>query len=128
MELKELFAVQAELNHLKSLCLEKSRLKDFNPYGQKPMTGMPGGGGGKNLLEWIAEETDRLDREIEDCLRRVQKEREKVERYIEAAPVPEKDIIRYRVINGMGWGEIGDVLRMDRRTASRRFYEYINAH
>lgn len=128
MELKELFAVQTELNRLKSLCLEKSRLKDFNPYSQKPMTGMPGGGGSKNLLEWIAEETDRLDREIEECLRRVQREREKVERYIDAAPPPERDIIRYRVINGMGWGEIGDALRMDRRTASRRFYEYINAH
>lgn len=128
MELKELFAVQTELNRLKSLCLEKSRLKDFNPYGQKPMTGMPGGASGKNILEWIAEETDRLDREIEACLRRVQKEREKVEQYIEAAPAPEKTIIRYRVINGLGWGEIGDALRMDRRTASRRFYEYIDAH
>ena len=56
----------------------------------------------------------------------MQCDRKKVDAYIEKAPYPECDIIRYRVINGLGWYEIGDLLAMDRRTASRKFYNYVN--
>ena len=47
------------------------------------------------------------------------------EDFIAFAPYLEAEIIRYRLINNLSWNEIGEVLFMDRRTASRKFYSYI---
>lgn len=127
MTLYELFAVQRDMGRLKSLYLELAEHEDFNPYKGNNMSGMPKGGGGKDFTEWYAQEHERILKEIEACKGRVQQDRKKVDRFIEEAPHPECDIIRFRVVNDLGWEEIGENLSMDRRTAARKFYAYIKS-
>ena len=123
---EELFSVQTDSNKLKSLYIELANHENFNPYRSNIISDMPkGNGGGKDFGEWYVEEKERIEQEIEYYKKKVQYDRKRVNAYIESAPYPECDIIRYRVINGLGWYEIGDLLAMDRRTASRKFYSYV---
>ncbi len=127
LTLDELFSVQKDNNKLKSLYVELADHENFNPYKNNVISDMPkGNGGGKDFSEWYAFEKERILGEIKHYKEKLQRDREKVAGYIEGIPYPECDIIRYRVINGLGWCEIGELLAMDRRTASRKFYNYVN--
>ncbi len=121
----ELFAVQRDTNRLKSLYLELANHESFNPYKSDQIIDVPKQRGGKSFEEWYTKERERLLREIECYKKKIQKDREEIDRFIEDAPYPECDIIRFRVVNGLDWEEIGDTLYMDRRTAARRFTAYI---
>lgn len=123
--LYELFAVQRDMNKLKSLYFELAAHESFNPYKSNIITDMPKGNRGKNFAEWYTEERDRLLRDIDLYKRKIQEDRKTVDGFIENAPYPECDIIRFRVINDLSWFEIGAALSMDRRTAARKFYDYI---
>lgn len=126
MTLEELFSVQTDNNKLKSLYIELANHENFNPYTNHAISDMPkGGGGGMDFCEWYVMEKERIEKEIEYYKAKTQRDRKSVDAYIEKAPYPECDIIRYRVINGLGWHEIGELLAMDRRTASRKFYNYV---
>lgn len=125
MKLEELYSVQNDMQKLKSLYLELAELEDFNPYRSGELSDMPRKSGGKNFLEWHSEEKERILSEIDFWQKKIQHDRKTVNEYIAAAPNPEQDIIRYRVINNMGWGEIGGELNMDRTTVSKRFYAYL---
>lgn len=127
LTLKELFSVQNDSNKLKSLYMELSEHENFNPYKNNIISDMPKGKGeGKNFNEWYVAEKERIEKEIEYYKEKIQRDRKMVADYIEKAPYPECDIIMYRAINGIGWQEIGEILAMDRRTVSRKFYNYIN--
>lgn len=125
MTLYELLSVQRDNNKLKSLYIELANHENFNPYKNNIITDMPKGGKGKNFEEWYTEERERILNEIEYYKKKIQEDRKIVDGFIENAPYPECDIIRYRVINDLGWFEIGDLLSMNRRTASRKFYDYL---
>lgn len=125
MTVYDLFAVQRDMNKLKSLYMELADHEKFNPYKNNAVTGMPHGGKGVNFTEWYAEKKEKIEKEIEYYKLKIQKDREEVDQYIQNAPYPECDIIQYRVVNNLGWEEIGNLLAMDRRTASRKFYFYI---
>ncbi len=125
MTLYELFAVQRDKNKLKSLYLELAAHEDFNPYKGNVITDMPKGTNGKNFSEWYAEKHEELLKDIDFYKKKIQKDRQFVDKFIENAPYPECDIIRFRVINELGWSEIGEMLSMNRRTAARKFYAYI---
>lgn len=127
MTLKELFSIQADMNKLKSLNLELANMEAFNPYRNNIITDMPRGGGGKDMSAWYVEEKDRLEREIDACKVKLQEDRKMVNEYIEAAPLPERDIIRYRVVNNMSWDDIGVTVGYSRRGASTKFYNYIKS-
>lgn len=125
MTVEELFSVQADLNKLKSLSMELANLEEFNPYRNNIISDMPKGSGGKDLAELYIEEKERIEGEIELCKMKIREDRKRVKAFIEAAPYPEQDIIRFRVINELSWDEIGNELGMDRRSASRKFQRYI---
>ena len=125
LTLHELFAVQKDLNQLKSLYLELAAHEEFNPYKKSAVTGMPKGSKSMEFSEWYTQEHNRLLGDIAYCKEKIQEDRKILDRFIEDAPYPECDIIRFRVINGLGWNEIGEELSMDRRTAARKFYDYI---
>lgn len=127
MTLEELFSVQTDNNRLKSLYLEMANLENFNPYKKNIISDMPKDGCGKDFVEWYTEEKERIEKDIEFYKEKLQRDRGMLDRYIEKAPFPECDIIRYRAINNMGWGEIGAIVHMDRRTASRKFYNYVKS-
>ena len=125
MTVEELFSVQTDNNKLRSLYLELAKHEDFNPYKSQVISDMPKGCGGKNFSEWYVEEGDRIRREIKFYEKKIQDDRKKIDEYIENAPYPECDIIRYRVINNLSWEEIGDYVGYSRRQASNKFYDYI---
>lgn len=125
MTLKELFSVQADLNKLKSLSMELANLEEFNPYRNNVITDMPKGGQGKDVTEWYIEEKERLRGEIKTYEKKLRMDRAKVEELIDSASYPEKEIIRYRVINNLSWDDIGAIVGYSRRGASTKFYNYI---
>ena len=122
---QELLAVQRDNNKLKSLYLELANHENFNPYKRTIISDIPKGEKGKLFEEWYAEEKKRIEKEIEFYQKKIQVDKKIVEEFIESAPYPESEIIRYRVINNISWYEIGAATHMDRRTASRKFYSYI---
>lgn len=128
MTVYELFTVQRDTNRLKSLYLELANHENFNPYKNNPDTDPQRKREGKSFGEWYTKEGERLLKEIKYYESKIQKDREEIERFIENAPYPECDIIRFRAVNGLDWEEIGDTLSMDRRTASRRFYAYMKGN
>lgn len=127
LTLEELFLVQTDSNKLKSLYMELADHENF-PYKNNIISDMPKGSGwGKDFNEWYMEEKERLKKEIEFYKRKIQYDRKNVNAYIENAPYPECDIIRYRVINGLGWYEIGELVGYHRTKVSKKFYEYIKS-
>ena len=48
-----------------------------------------------------------------------------MEAFIAAAPHPESEIIRYRVINDLSWDDIGAIVGYSRSWVSKVFYRYI---
>ena len=126
MTVNELFSVQADLNKLKSLSMELANLEEFNPYRNNVISDMPKGSGGKDPMEWYIDEKERIKGEIKTYEEKLQKDRKKVEAFIAAAPHPESEIIRYRVINDLSWEDIGELVGYIRRSASKKFYGYIN--
>ena len=59
----------------------------------------------KNFEEWYSEEKERILRDIEFYKQKIQEDRKLVNEFIKDAPYPECDIIRFRVINDLGWFE-----------------------
>lgn len=125
MTLYELFAVQRDTNKLKSLYLELAAHENLNPYKNNVITDMPKGSGGINYTEWYVEERERLLKEIDFYKQKIQEDRKELDEFIERAPYPECDIIRFRVINSLSWNEIGEEFSMDRTAVSKKFYNYI---
>lgn len=125
MTLYELFAIQRDKNILKSLYMELAAHENFNPFKANTISDMPKGGEGKRFEEWYAEEKERILKRIEFYKRKLQEDRRILDEYIAAAPFPECDIIRFRVINDMSWEEIGAEVGYTGRNTSRRFYNYV---
>lgn len=125
MTLYELFAIQRDKNTLKSLYMELARYEDLNPFKANIITDMPRGGGGKDIGEWYTEEKERILKRIEFYKKKLQEDRRILDEYIAAAPFPECDIIRFRVINDMSWEEIGAEVGYSRTQAMKRFYRYV---
>lgn len=125
MTVEELFSVQKDENKLRSLYIKLARHEDFNPYKNNVLTDMPKSGGGKNFLDWHTEEKDRIEREIDFYKEKLISDKEKVEEYINKAPYPECNIIRYKTINNLSWEEIGAYVGYSGRQTSRKFWDYI---
>lgn len=125
MTIEELSQIPYILLQLKSLQLELAALEDFNPYKGNVITGMPRGGEARDLFVWYAEEKKRIEDMIEYNLKGLQNERKRINEYIDKISDGEvREIIRLRCVNHMNWEEIGEEVHMDRRTASRKFYDH----
>ena len=120
---QELLAVQRDNNKLKSLYLKPANHENFNRCKRK--NDISRTENERNIEEWYIKEKERIEAEIEFYHKKIQLDRKVLEDFIAFAPYLEAEIIRYRLINNLSWNEIGEVLFMDRRTASRKFYSYI---
>lgn len=125
MTAEELFSMQKDTNKLRSLYIELARHEDFNPYKNNIISDMPKGSSGRNFLEEYMEKKEELESQIAFYKRKIQEDRRMLDTYIEAAPYPECDIIRYRAINNLSWEEIGNLTGYSRFQVSRKFWEYI---
>lgn len=127
MTLEELFSVQTDNNKLKSLYIELANHENFNPYKKNIISDMPKGNNGKKFEEWYTEEKERIEKDIEFYKEKIQRDRKNVNDFIEAAPYPERDIIRFRVINDLSWYDIGELVGYHRTKVSKKFYDYIKS-
>lgn len=125
MTVEELFSVQRDDNKLRSLYMELARHEDFNPYKGNIVSDMPKGSGGKSFLDKYIEKKEYLKSQIYFYERKIQEDRKMIDAYIEKAPYPECDIIRYRVINNLSWEEIGEFTGYSRFQVSRKFWNYV---
>ena len=125
MTVEELFSVQTDNNKLRSLYLELAKHEDFNPYKSQVISDMPKGSGYKNFIETYEEKRDELQRQIDFLEKKIQEDRKKIDEYIDQAPYPECDIIRFRAINNLSWEEIGEYIGYSRFQVSRKFWNYI---
>ena len=143
-ELNSLYYINIELERIKKQIediKDKKREIALTPIiGGAGVTGMPKNPSPTNALEntvinRIAMQ-EQLNYELEKQLERysekqLEYERRKlvIEGYIELIEdVQTRCIFRYRCIGRMSWEEIGAILYIDRRTASRKFYNYIKNH
>lgn len=125
MTIEELFSVQKDQNKLQSLYMELARHEDFNPYKNNVISDMPKGSGGMNFNEWYTERKEHLLSQIELYKKKVQEDKAILDEYIDIAPYPECDIIRYKIINNCGWQDIGAYIGISGRTAERKFWKYL---
>lgn len=125
MTLYDLFAIQRDKNILKSLYMELAAHENFNPFKANTISDMPKGGEGKRFEEWYAEEKERILKRIDLYERKIQEDRLQLDEYIKAAPWPESDIIRFRVINNMSWEAIGKEIGYSRWSVTRKFFDYV---
>lgn len=111
---------------IKKVQEEIQRLREQNFFKPNIISDMPRGGIGKDMLVEYVEESKHLDDILNYSLRKLQKKRAEIEEFICGIEDNEtRLIVRLRCINNMDWIDIGTELGMDRRTASRKFYSYL---
>lgn len=142
-ELSSLFYLDIELKRIKKYISELkeklSKLTLENTIGEIVMDGLPHGNSPGmptenaviNLYSLQEDIKNQLNEQLEYYLEK-QLEYEKIkaaiEEYIDTIPDAElRSIFKYRCIEHMNWSEVGKILSMDRTTASRKYYDYINS-
>lgn len=126
MTFEDLLSVHSINIEIKKIQEEIQRLREQNFFKPNIISDMPKGGTGKDMLVEYAEESKRLDDMLNYSLARLQKKRTEIEEFISTIEDNEtRLIVRLRCINNMDWQQIGGELGMDRRTASRKFYAYM---
>ena len=70
-------------------------------------------------------EKKRIEEDITFYREKLQRDRERVDEYIESLPHPENDIVRFRAINDLSWEQIGSLVGYSGRNASRMFYKIV---
>lgn len=142
-ELSSLYYLNIELERLKKqiedIKAKKRELALYATIGSAAITGMPRNPSPSNSFETniinrLALQ-EQLDAELDKQLTRYsekqleyERRKAKIEDYINQIEDEElKSIFNYRCIERMNWVEIGAILYIDRRTASRKFYRYIKS-
>lgn len=121
-ELSQIYYINKEI---KSLQLELAQLRQQSFYKPNVMSDMPRGGEAtEQNLEYV-NDVMLLEDLINYSLKKLQYQRKKIEIFLSTIEDPETRLImRLRAVNNLQWGAIGDEVGMDRRTASRKFYDY----
>lgn len=123
---------EKELSQLFFLNRECERLqKNIDEYRQKIgyksplLSDMPKGGAGRDYTDDVAELLD-LEAIQNANLRRIQRERARIEKYIgEVEDAEIRLIMRLRHINGMKWREIGAEMYMSHMTVQRKYRQFL---
>lgn len=118
---------------IKALYRELADLKQQSFFKPITISDMPHGVDTKDLYVEYTSSVLEIEDMIRYSLMKLQRERKKIEQFLDTVKDSElRLILRLRCINNMNWQEIGDEIGMDRRTASRKFYNYLkvahNAH
>lgn len=121
-ELSQIYYINKEI---KSLQRELAELKQKNFYKPNIITDMPRGGKGEEQnLEYV-NDIMMIEDLISYSLRKLQYQRKKVEEFLDTVEDAElRLIMRLRAVNNMCWEDIGEEIGKDRRTVSKKFYNY----
>ncbi len=122
-EASQIYYINKEIKRIQLDLAELEQARTF--YKPMRMDGMPRGSSTETSTDRYLEEKELLEDELNYALRKLQYERRRIERFIDGISDAElRLIVRLRCINNMGWMDIGLELGMDRRTASRKFYNF----
>lgn len=129
-EANQIYCINKEI---KNLYKDLAELKQQSFLKPVSLSDMPHGGDTKDLFIEYTNSVLETEDMIRYSMLKLQRERKKFELFLnEVKDSEERLILRLRCINNMNWQEIGDEIGMDRRTASRKFYNYFkvahNAH
>ena len=123
-ELNQLHYINKEIEVLKE---QLDELKSRSVIKGQEITGMPFVTGTSDKTAQIAVAIREIEELYEIKLRELYVVRNRIERYINTIEDAElRLIVRLRSINNMFWEDIGVEMNMDRRTASRKYYKFIN--
>ena len=121
-QLSEVYYIKLEI---KSLQIELEDLRQQNFYKANIISDMPRGGQGVEKPISYINKILELEDMLKYSLKRLQVEREKILKYINTIEDRElREIIRLKCINNLSWYQIGDLLDKDRRTVSKKFYNF----
>lgn len=122
-ELNQLHYINKEIEVLKR---QLDELKSRSMVKGQEITGMPFVTGTSDKTAQIAVAIREVEELYEIKLRELYVVRGRIERYINTIDDAElRLIVRLRSINNMHWEDIGAEVGMDRRTASRKYYRFI---
>ena len=122
-DLTSIYNINIEIKKIQE---EIRNLQERNFYKPNIISDMPRGGEGKDMLVEHAEKQKTLEDMLSYSLRKLQDKRLKLEEFIKSIEDNEdRLIVRLRCVNNMDWQGIGAELGIDRRTASRKFYAFL---
>lgn len=123
-ELNELYWLNKEVEDLNNRLKE---LEETSGVGSAKLDNEIHGQGGKSdPVEKLALKKIQLKNRIYETMLLILEEKEKIEKFIETIPDSQlRTIIRLRNIDLMSWQEIGDFLEIDRKTASKKYNNFI---
>ncbi len=140
-ELNALYYLNIELERLKKriddIVAQKRELVSDVAIGNSAITGMPKNPSPANgfemyiinriaLQDQLNEELNRQLAQYVVKLLEYERRKAEIEAYIDQIEDEEtKSVFTYRCVERKSWSEIGAILFIDRRTASRKFYQYI---
>lgn len=85
----------------------------------RELSGMPSGSGGGDKVPACVEKIWELERELSAKLAGMVEQRKEIERAIEALPDKQKQLMRYRYIDGMKWEKVAVEMNMEYRWVLR---------
>lgn len=122
-DLTSIHSINIEIKKIKE---EIANLRQQNFYAPNFISDMPRGGKEKDKLTEFVERSKQLEDMLNYSLQRLQKKRMEIEEFISEIEDNEtRLLVRLRCINNMEWREIGEELGMERTTASKKFYKYL---
>ena len=122
-ELSELYYINKEITIIQK---EIAKLKEMNFYKKPIISDMPKGSNrGTDILTEYVDDMRTLETMLLYNLRKLQEKRKTAEAFLESVKDAElRLIMRLRVVNNMSWYDIGDEVGKDRRTVSKKFYDF----
>lgn len=125
LEMKALNEIYYINKSIEAINRELAELREFNPYKKNIISDLPRGGERKDRATQYINNVMMLEDLLNYNLKKLQVERAKAEEIISKIKDPEiRLIVRLRCLNNMSWYKIGDEVGIDRRTASKKFYNY----
>lgn len=122
-ELNQLHYLNIEILHLKN---EITKLESQSEVKAQVLTGMPFGGKLSDPTGQKGTELSENKMLLNLALAKAEIEKNKLERFIASIDDAEmRLIIRLRHINSLTWEEIGAEIHVDRRTVSRKYYNFL---
>lgn len=121
-EASQIFYVKREIDKLYKELADLKQQSFVKPIN---ISDMPRGGVSKDLFVEYTNSILELEDMIRYSLMKLQRERKKIEQFLDTIKEPElRLIIRLRCVNNMNWKEIGKEVGCERTTASKKFYKY----
>ena len=123
-DLISVYSINIEIQKIQE---EIEKLREQSFFKPNIISDMPRGGEGKDMIVEYANKSKELDDMLNYSLCKLQEKRAELERFInEISDNEVRLIVRLRCINNMDWQQIGVELGMDRTTASKKFYNFLD--